>query len=62
MYNSGTYNNQWMIVDYNKFQPQSPHLKAGTFYVLEQIPNKVEYKDMSSYLQQEKYWGSYNIP
>ena len=61
-YNSGTYNNQWMIVDYNKFQPKSPHLKAGTFYVLEQIPDKVEYHDMSAYLQEEKYWGSYNIP
>lgn len=61
-YNSGTYNNQWMIVDYNKFQPLSPHLAAGTFYVLEQIPNKVEYQDMSGYLQEEKYWGSYNIP
>ena len=62
VYNSGTYNNQWMIADYNKFQPESPHLKAGTFYVLEQIPNKVEYRDMSAYLQQEKYWGSFNIP
>ena len=47
VYNSGTYNNQWMIADYNKFQPESPHLKAGTFYVLEQIPNKVEYRDVS---------------
>ena len=60
--NSGTYNNQWMVLDYNRFHPGVPHLQPGTFYVLEQMPGKVEYKDMSAYLQQEKYWASYNIP
>jgi hypothetical protein len=61
-YNSGTYNNQWMVLDYNRFTPGVPHLRPGTFYVLEQMPGKVEYKDMSARLQQEKYWASYNIP
>ena len=61
-HNSGTYNNQWMIADYKKFRKHIPRLQSGTFYILEQIPGKIEYRDMSAYLQQERYWGSYNIP
>ena len=35
-YNSGTYNNQNMIFDYNKFTPGQP-LINGTFYLCEQV-------------------------
>ena len=37
-YNSGTYNNQWTIVNYNLFVPGLPLPKKGLLYVLEQLP------------------------
>lgn len=38
LYNSGTYNNQWAVLDYKKFKPNQPLPKNGLFYVLEQMP------------------------
>jgi len=61
-YNSGTYNNQWLIVDYNKFQKEASQLSAGTFLLLEQIPGHIETRDMTSVLQSQTYWASYNLP
>lgn len=37
-YNSGTYNNQWSIVDYKKFESGKPLPSKGVLWVLEQIP------------------------
>lgn len=61
MYNSGTYNNQWMVFDYNKFTPGSA-LKSGALLVLEQLPTYIHSEDMTHYLQANRYWSSYNIP
>ncbi|XP_039257816.2 putative phospholipase B-like 2 [Styela clava] len=58
-YNSGTYNNQWMIVDYNQFEQQS---KTGVLHVLEQLPGEVVYDDVSNVLFSQTYWASYNVP
>ncbi|KAL5017012.1 hypothetical protein ScPMuIL_006601 [Solemya velum] len=58
-YNSGTYNNEWMIVDYKQFKPGQPP-KEGLLYVLEQIPNLIVYDDMTDFLQKQTYWPSYN--
>ncbi|XP_060063840.1 putative phospholipase B-like 2 [Ylistrum balloti] len=59
--NSGTYNNEWMIVDYKQFVPGGADM-TGVLYVLEQIPGLVEYNDMTSLLTKQAYWPSYNVP
>lgn len=61
LYNSGTYNNQWMIVDYKKFYPG--HIKQKELLiVLEQLPNFIEYADQTKLLLKQGYWPSYNTP
>lgn len=61
-YNSGTYNNQWMVVDYNKFVPGSPNLQDGLLHVAEQMPNIIVAADVTKVLRQQSYWPSYNTP
>ncbi|XP_074866748.1 phospholipase B-like 1 isoform X3 [Carettochelys insculpta] len=58
--NSGTYNNQYMVLDMKKVQLQSS-LDDGALYIIEQIPTLVEYSDQTSVLR-KGYWPSYNIP
>ncbi|KAM7451985.1 putative phospholipase B-like 2 [Porites harrisoni] len=60
-YNSGTYNNQWMVLDYKRFTP-GENIKPGTLWILEQLPGIIESADMSVFLQESTYWASYNIP
>ncbi|XP_064424063.1 putative phospholipase B-like 2 isoform X2 [Latimeria chalumnae] len=60
-FNSGTYNNQWLIVDYNYFTPGKSDIKENLFTVLEQIP-QVAVADKTQELLQKGYWASYNIP
>ncbi|KAG8181373.1 hypothetical protein JTE90_008842 [Oedothorax gibbosus] len=57
--NSGTYNNQWMILDYNKFQPGKP-LENGLLWILEQLPGYVKCADVTDVLRRQNYWPSYN--
>ncbi|XP_039628230.1 putative phospholipase B-like 2 [Polypterus senegalus] len=61
-FNSGTYNNQWMIIDYNFFTPGKMDIKENLFIVLEQIPGLVVYADKTEELLHRGYWASYNIP
>lgn len=60
-HNSGTYNNQWMVVDNKRFVPGTPP-GAGTLWVLEQLPGVVEAQDVTEILVRDSYWASYNIP
>jgi hypothetical protein len=60
LYNSGTYNNQWIVVDYNLFTPKQP-IKAGTLWIVEQMPGELHKGDVSQTLA-FGYWPSYNIP
>eukprot|EP01118_Nematostelium_gracile_P000397 TRINITY_DN1042_c0_g1_i1.p1 TRINITY_DN1042_c0_g1~~TRINITY_DN1042_c0_g1_i1.p1 ORF type:complete len:522 (+),score=135.38 TRINITY_DN1042_c0_g1_i1:111-1676(+) len=58
-YNSGTYNNQWMVVDYNEWQEGS---EENVLWVVEQIPGTVAAADVTDVLFSQGYWASYNIP
>lgn len=59
-YNSGTYNNQYMVLDLKKVAIKKS-LDKGTLYIVEQIPTYVEYSEQTDVLK-KGYWPSYNIP
>ena len=60
LYNSGTYNNQWMVVDKKAFTPFKPFEK-DVLWVSEQFPGRYETFDASRILALG-YFPSYNIP
>ncbi|KAM9986622.1 hypothetical protein ACTFIY_011041 [Dictyostelium cf. discoideum] len=73
-FNSGTYQNQWMVFDYKLFIPnnqqqqqhqqqqQQQSLPPNTFWIAEQIPGQVLTADLTDILNEQGYWKSYNIP
>jgi len=61
LYNSGTYNDEWIIVDHNLFTPNKP-LPDNTIVIIEQIPGEVEIIDVTDMVRKNGYWASYNIP
>jgi len=61
-YNSGTYNNQWGVVNYGLYKKGMSDLPANTLWILEQVPGLVVSNDMTSALNTEGYWASYNVP
>ncbi|ORC88091.1 lysosomal/endosomal membrane protein p67 [Trypanosoma theileri] len=67
-YNSGTYNNQWMILNMaNVYNESGLLLPSDTFWVAEQLPGNtypvgITAADMSAHLNRYGYWASYNLP
>lgn len=63
-YNSGTYNNQWMIVDLNKFYRyrHEQTLRDGVLTIVEQMPGVVRSADVTAFVERNGFWPSYNIP
>lgn len=59
--NSGTYNNQWMIFDLNKFTP-GQDLPPGTMWIAEQLPGVVGTRDVTDQIAVGGYYPSYNVP
>lgn len=45
-FNSGTYNNQWMVIDYNKFKKgtKPEDLPDELLWIVEQIPGFIRCK------------------
>eukprot|EP00047_Mylnosiga_fluctuans_P010788 m.17929 g.17929 ORF g.17929 m.17929 type:complete len:518 (-) comp3290_c0_seq1:566-2119(-) len=60
-YNSGTHNNEWIVVDYNLFVPGQP-LPPSTVWLVDQLPGFIKSADLTSLLLSQKYIPSYNIP
>lgn len=57
---SGTYVNQYMVVDFKNFVPGAA-LTPGTLWVVEEIPGLVAGGDQTATLARG-YWPSYNVP
>jgi hypothetical protein len=61
MFHSGTYTNQWMILDLKRFTPSKLPV-YGFLTVLEEVPGRVHWQDMTDILARDNYWASYNNP
>uniref|UniRef100_H2ZST5 Phospholipase B-like n=1 Tax=Latimeria chalumnae TaxID=7897 RepID=H2ZST5_LATCH len=60
-YNSGTYNNQYMVLDLKQITLKK-EIRKGALYIVEQIPTFVEFSDQTTLLRTVRYWPSYSIP
>jgi len=59
--NSGTYNNQYIVVDYNKFKP-GQKARAGFIWAIEQLPGYYNYGDRTDEFNTNRYIPSLNTP
>lgn len=60
VHNSGTYNNQWMVVDMTKVTPGAG-LPPDTLWIVETLPGIVAMRDLTPQLNKEGYFASYNV-
>ena len=59
--NSGTYNNQFMILDLKLIDIDKKEISDEDLYIIEQLPGFCGVEDVTNYLRRG-YWPSYNIP
>ena len=60
-YNSGTYNNQFMILDLKLIDTDEKDISDGALYIIEQLPGYCGIADVTKFLR-KGYWPSYNTP
>lgn len=60
-FNSGTYDNQWMVVDHKRFIPGQA-IQPNTLWIASTMPGAVFTADVSDTLRTQSYWASYNRP
>jgi len=58
--NSGTQNNQWIILDEKRIH--ADRLESGALTILEQMPGTIVWDDLTDVLAQNSYWPSFNCP
>jgi hypothetical protein len=63
-FNSGTYNNQWMVTDMNTpfLENNRTALKYGSIMIGSQLPGFYMHADVSHWVNAHGYWASYNVP
>jgi hypothetical protein len=62
-YNSGTYCNQYMVVDMKRFIPGAKSLSSDLVWIIEVIPGYVESQDITPVISSlGNVWPSYNVP
>ena len=63
-YNSGTYNNQFMVLDKNKVHlgnKDNSSIEQDAFYIVETLPGMAKINNVTDILK-FGYWSSFNIP
>ena len=62
--NSGTYNNQWIVVDFSTFKIHHPLPKKDAVWIAEQVPGLVLSRDVTHDITSifHQYWPSFNVP
>ncbi len=60
-YNSGTYNNQYMILDKNKINLVNKSIEQDAFYIVETLPGLVKINNVTDIFK-FGYWSSFNLP
>jgi hypothetical protein len=60
-YNSGTYTNQWIVIDYKRLTP-GEDVQPGLLWVAEQIPGMTQRADVTQVFSDQGFWASYNVP
>jgi len=62
IYNSGTYNNQYMVLNTKGIKlGEHTKIEENSFMIVEQMPGFIEANDVTDHLK-FGYWPSYNIP
>ena len=60
-YNSGTYNNQFQILDLKLIDTEKKTISPGALYIVEQLPGSCDVQEVTDILK-KGYWPSYNTP
>ncbi|XP_070385055.1 putative phospholipase B-like 2 isoform X4 [Dermacentor albipictus] len=58
----GTGNSQWTVIDYNLFKRKVKKLPQDFVWYHEELPGYSMSADITSFVQTQGYWASYNIP
>lgn len=59
-YNSGTYNNQYQILDLKMIDTKEKIVRDNALWIIEQMPGFTDSADVTEILKSQGYWPSYN--